>query len=247
MHLISSAPTSFLVAIAFVVIIWGLSFVLFSYSTRWLLELHEAAPLPDDLFWLEVDARVKSLAIKARVPKPEIFVVREFAANVLVLPMRGNCGIIVMSEGLIHSLTGSELDAVLASCLAQLKLRDFRYAAFVALCFSPLYKFLSFLPMWLGFILFQVPAFIMRLFMRKKRFFKADQWALRLNIDPRDMVAALQKLSALAMHLPPRNWTYFVDHLFWVSPMQTRLGVLHLFPTHPTVDARIEKILKTAR
>jgi heat shock protein HtpX len=233
---------------SYLLTILGILFVLacFHYVGAWvsarsILRWQQAVEPVGDEVWTEVEQRLAKLARKARIPSPRIYVIHEYAPNAFVLPGRTH-NMLVMSEGLVQSLTEKELDAVLSLCLAQIRTRDFRRGAQITFFLYPLISFLERLPAPFFVLISPIPAMLVRFFHSPKRCYKADRFASNLCGAPLVLAASLQKIAALSKKIPLENWSLCMDHLYLVSPIQG--AGIPFFPTHPRVDDRIEKILK---
>ena len=111
-----------------------------------LLKRLEANPAQrQEPIWLQVQERLEVVSAAYRVRVPDLRVLPEFSPNAL-LARRGRSAYVVLSEGLVRTLSGEELDAALALCLSHVYSRGRSRHTLVALALFPFAQFLQSYP-----------------------------------------------------------------------------------------------------
>jgi heat shock protein HtpX len=87
-----------------------------------------------------------------------------------------------------------------------------------------------------------VAATLIQLSISRTREFEADAGSSRLTKNPRALASALQKLEASARTTPIQGNPAF-EPLLIINAF-SREGMANLFATHPSTEARIEKLLQ---
>jgi heat shock protein HtpX len=88
-------------------------------------------------------------------------------------------------------------------------------------------------------------AAVIQMAISRAREFGADETGARICGDPKALASALQKLEVWSRQIPmPVNPA--VSHLFIVQPL-TRFSLENIFSTHPTTEARVERLRRLAR
>jgi heat shock protein HtpX len=90
----------------------------FLMASRFALWLHDARPLPARERRLR--AMMQSLAKKAGVAAPRLYVIPEKAPNALVAMGAGRA-VVAVTEGLLRNGSAQEMEAVLGRCLARMR------------------------------------------------------------------------------------------------------------------------------
>lgn len=214
------------------------------FARSWALDWLDAYTGSSNELWQNVEDRLKELSRRVRVDTPELFILPELSPNAFVFHgLQQQRGAIALTEGLLHTLTAAELEAILCLCLARYKHRNAKTASFLAACILPFCRGLDFLPRGFSFIF---TPFLQMIFYRvssPRKIFEMDAEAQKLLKEGKDLAAALQKMAVLSRKIPLRRWNLAFDHLFLVSPLQLQEDLLRFFPQYPSVDERREKIL----
>lgn len=176
----------------------------------------ETEPLADadapDLY-----ARVRRLAAAMDAPEPTVERVRSPLPNTLAV-VRPTGSAIVVTDGLLETLDGAALDAVLAHELAHLRNRDATVMFAASLVFvasrsalraalavcarSPVYGVLLLGPALVACAVIQVPAIVVFGLLSQYREYAADAAAVAATGDPGALAAALRRLDEQVATLP---------------------------------------------
>jgi heat shock protein HtpX len=100
-------------------------------------------------------------------------------------------------------------------------------------------------PLGLILTLFLAPiaATVIQLGISRTREFSADAGSARLTGNPRALARALQRLSSSAETMPIQGNPAF-EPLLITNGFSTRKFLANLFSTHPSTEARVERLLK---
>lgn len=202
-----------------------------------LLQRLEANPAQrQEPIWLQVQERLEAVAARYRVAVPELRVLPEFSPNAL-LARRGSKAYVVLSEGLVRTLSGEELDAALALCLAHVYARGRSVHTLVALALFPFAQFLQSYPFVFQFLFSPPFTFLLRLASSPRKVMHADLDAAQ-QVDRFRIAAMLQKVSVLARKIPLERWNLALDSLFLVSPLALESQPFHFYFLQPSVKER---------
>ncbi|MGZ3693506.1 MAG: M48 family metalloprotease [Bdellovibrionota bacterium] len=216
--------------------------ILYAWYLGWLalprlLRRLEANPAQrQEPIWLQVQERLEEVSAAYRVKVPELRVLPEFSPNAL-LARRGRSAYVVLSEGLVRTLSGEELDAALALCLAHVYARGRTRHTMVALALFPFAQFLQSYPVVFQFLFSPPLTFCLRLASGPKRVLGADRYASQ-QVDRFRLAAMLQKISVLARKIPLERWNLALDSLFLVSPLALESQPFHFYFLQPSVAQR---------
>ncbi|MGE3260763.1 MAG: hypothetical protein AB7K68_03185 [Bacteriovoracia bacterium] len=191
--------------------------------------------------WLQVQERLEAVAAAYRVRVPELRVLPEFSPNALLV-RRGRSAYVVLSEGLVRTLSGEELDAALALCLAHVYARGRSRHTIVALALFPFAQFLQAYPFVFQFLFSPPLTFCLRLAASPKKVLNADLLAAQ-QVDRFRIAAMLQKVSVLARKIPLERWNLAMDSLFLVSPLALESQPFHFYFLQPSVQDRRASLL----
>jgi heat shock protein HtpX len=236
--------------------------VTFAAGGRVMLGLIGAEPVSDEAE-PQLHNVVEEMAIAAGLPKPRIAVIETPALNAFATGMDPDSATIGVTRGLLESLTREELQGVVAHETGHVLNNDIRYMTAVAmliglialLCDGALRVVragarrkgaIILAPLLIFAILSPVAAQIVRFAVSRQREFLADATAVRLARNPLGLIGALEKLGSSAE--PFRGANRAAQHIFIVNPFRefddTALG---LFATHPSIEARIERLRDLGR
>jgi len=221
------------------------SFFLYQRAANWVLDWLDAYNVSHSEAWQNIELRLAILAKKARIALPSLYILPEFSPNAMVLSHGYGRSkyFIVLTEGLINTLTHKELDAVLCLCLAQTQSSFVKQGAVLSFLAYPFCWFLESLPR--GFWFFFAPLLrgFLNFLTRPQKILEIDKEAQKLLGSGAELAAALQKIAILSKKMPLRRWSLAFDHLFLVSPLQMQSEALCFFPKQPSIAERREKIL----
>lgn len=215
---------------------------------------------------------VKELAERAGIKMPEVWVYWDDAPNAFATGATRNSSMIAVSSGLATSLTDDELKSVLAhevghvdsgdmvsTTLLQGLMNTFVYflasmiARIVASAGSrngEMNYMLYFIVDIVLQILFSILAMIVVMWHSRRREFKADAYAANAY-GAASMISALQKIDTLAHQYVPveeeekESLLAPKDALATMKIHGRSNGLMHLFASHPSTEARIAALRET--
>ena len=230
------------------------------FSDKIALSAYQAQPLSREQA-PTVYSIVERLSLKAEIPMPGVYLIPNPAANAFATGRDPSHAAVAVTQGIVAMLTEEELEGVIAHELAHILNRDTLTQA-VAATIGGAISSLAYMAQWasygmaynqddrrgpnpLGLLLavFLAPlaATVIQLTISRTREFEADADAGRLTQNPRALASALQKLEANARQVPLQGNPAF-EPLLIVNAF-SREGLATLFATHPSTEARIEKLL----
>jgi heat shock protein HtpX len=205
---------------------------------------------------------VERLSQEAEIPMPGVYVIPSPAANAFATGRNPSHAAVAVTEGIVNMLTTEELEGVIAHELSHIINRDTLTQA-VAATVGGAISSLAYMAQWasygmaydrdnnrgpnpigllLAIIVAPVAATLIQLSISRTREFEADAGSSRLTKNPRALASALQKLEASARTTPIQGNPAF-EPLLIINAF-SREGMANLFATHPSTEARIEKLLQ---
>ena len=211
---------------------------------------------PNARWLLEV---VRQQAQNAQIGMPEVGIFNSPEPNAFATGMSRNNALIAVSAGLLKHMTQDEVEAVLAHEISHIKNGDM---VTMGLLQGVINTFVIFLSRVIGFfvdrvvfktarghgpgyyitsifaqIILSILAQVIVMWFSRRREFRADTGASEL-VGKRKMIAALKRLQVAKA---PRN----LPGELAAFGIASKGGVMRLFMTHPTLDARIQALEKT--
>ncbi len=256
-YLIIGGPTGILIGLAMAAV-GNLSSWYFSDQIA--LRAYQAQPINRNQSPAIYDI-VERLSLSAEIPMPGVYLIPSPAANAFATGRDPSHAAVAVTEGIVTMLTPEELEGVIAHELSHIINRDTLTQA-VAATVGGAISSLAYMAQWssygiasnqdenrgpnpLGLLLaiFVAPlaATLIQMTISRTREFEADAGAGKLTKHPRALANALQKLEASARQTPIQGNPAF-EPLLIVNAF-SREGMAGLFATHPSTEARIERLL----
>jgi heat shock protein HtpX len=215
---------------------------LYWYGDRFVLGMLGAKELPlaraPGLY-----SRVDSLAARARVPRPRIYVLRDGHPRALAVGRGPGGATIAVSEGLLAAAPPAELDGVLAHELAHVATRDVLVQTIAVVLAATLVE-LSRIGGWLErallFVLGPLASAFVHLLLSPRREYAADRAAAAICESPHGLADALLRLDQ-ATELVEFSANPATGPLYTINPFDER-GLAGLFATHPPVAERVARL-----
>ncbi|MGH7263966.1 MAG: zinc metalloprotease HtpX [Candidatus Rokuibacteriota bacterium] len=235
-----------------------MNFVSFWFSDKIVLAMYRARPLS------EGDAPVahrivRSLATKARIPMPRLYLIPSPAPNAFATGRSPQHAAVAVTEGILRIMSEEELEGVLAHELSHVLNRDVLVSTIAASIAGAL-GYLVFMARWgaifggrdddergmnpialiVTIIVAPIAALLIQMAISRSREFEADASGARLTHRPMGLASALAKLHQ-ATRVVPMDANPATAHLFIVNPLTGR-SLMSLFSTHPPVEERIARL-----
>ncbi len=238
-----------------------MNFVAYWFSDSIVLRMHGAVQL-EPAKSPALYAMVRELAVRANLPMPRIYVIPEQAPNAFATGRTPQRGVVAVTEGLLRLLDRDEVAGVIAHELGHIKNRDTLIMS-VAATIAGALSMLANAAMWgsvfghasddeeqgghpltglLGVMVAPLAATLIQMAISRSREFSADEAAARSTGNPLALASALKQIEALSQRLPMHAGSPATAHLFIQNPFAGGGGLLKLFSTHPSTEARVERL-----
>ena len=212
----------------------------------------------------ELYGLVRLLAQRGGLPMPKVYRIPEEAPNAFATGCSPQHAAVAVTDGLTRLLSRDELAGVLAHELGHIRHRDtliMTVAAALAGALSMLTQMAmvssllgggrqdtdeadgssSPLGGLLGVLVAPFAAMLIQMAISRSREFLADEAGARLTGNPLALATALRKLATWSQQIPMTAGSPATAHLFIINPF-SGTGLLHLFSTHPSTEARIARL-----
>lgn len=216
----------------------------------------------------ELHAVVASLAQRAGIPMPKIYMIENDSPNAFATGRNPEHSAVAVTTGIMRILNRQELEGVLAHELSHVKHRDIlisTVAATLAGAITMLANWARFAAFFggggnderegggalsfVGVIVFSMlaafAAMLIQLAISRSREYLADEGGAHLAGNPLFLANALKRLQAGVAYSPMEDANPSTAHMFIVNPFSAR-GVLALFSTHPPMEERIRRLEEMA-
>lgn len=211
---------------------------------------------------------VEDMANVAGVPVPRIFIIDDASPNAFATGTSPEKAAVAVTRGLLESLERYELEGVIAHEMAHVRNYDIRLATIAVALVSAITLMSSlgkqslffgggrnrkssssksgggsmvlYIAAFVFLLLAPVVATIVRLTLSRNREFLADATAVELTRNPEGLIAALEKISGRAEMIERVDSAS--QSLWFSSPLKADRGKTGMLDTHPSIDARIERL-----
>jgi heat shock protein HtpX len=238
-----------------------MNFVSYWFSDKIILKMYKAKPVSESEA-PELYATVASLAQKASIPMPKIFIMDNESPNAFATGRNPEHGVVAVTTGIMRLLNREELEGVLAHELSHIKHRDIliqSVAATLAGAITMIANMARFTAFFGGgnsdddngggnifsVIIFSViaafAALLIQLAISRSREYLADAGGAQLSGNPLFLAGALKKLHMGIARNPMNNANPSTAPLFIANPFSAR-GVTALFSTHPPMEERVKRL-----
>jgi heat shock protein HtpX len=263
-------PALIIITMFVFVFLLVLALYFYFFSDKILLRWYHAKEVRDDNSSLS--EMVRTLATKAGIPTPRIFIVDSAMANAFATGRNAEHASIVVTNALMVLLDKEEIEAVLAHELAHVKNGDTLLGTVVAVLSGMLTALATFAfwgSIFTGFgqeddpapniikffvtsLVAPIAAVIIQLTLSQSREYVADEQSVSMHRKPSKLISALEKLEKRlksdAFKVNPSH-----VHMFIMSPLHIHDDVftlldIHLptynllFNTHPATHERVKRL-----
>lgn len=207
-------------------------------------------------------AMIDRLRQRAGLPMPAVAIAPHPQPNAFATGRNPSHAVVCVTQGLLNTVTESELEGVLAHELAHIQHRDMLLMT-VSATLAAAISHLAYLGMFVGgrgrdddggspiagllmVILAPLAAMLLQLAIGRQREFKADAGGAEISGQPLALASALTKLDAAARRVPMRVEPAMAP-LAQVNPLAAHgRGMLRLFSTHPPTAERVARLERLA-
>ncbi|MCD6153648.1 MAG: zinc metalloprotease HtpX [Syntrophobacterales bacterium] len=207
----------------------------------------------------ELYSIVKTLALRASLPMPRVYIVPGDAPNAFATGRDERHAVVAVTEGILRILNRDELEGVLAHELTHIKNKDMLIGS-IAATLAGAVMMLASMAKWAAIfgaggdddegggifglilmaILAPIAAMLIQMAISRSREYLADEGGARISGNPYGLAGALEKLSNASKTIPMRA-NPSTAHMFIVNPL-TAKSFANLFSTHPPIEKRVEKL-----
>lgn len=209
---------------------------------------------------------VRELALRGGMPMPKVYIIPEETPNAFATGRNPQHAAVAVTQGILRLLSREELSGVIAHELGHVRNRDTLIMT-VAATLAGALSHLATMAMWgamlggrsdddddggsplgglLGIIFAPIAAALIQMAISRSREFMADEEGARLSGNPLALASALRKIESWSKRLPIHSGSPATAHLFIINPFSGG-GMMSLFSTHPSTEARIERLEEMAR
>lgn len=233
------------------------NFAMYWWSGSLVLKMQGATPL-DTTRYANIERIVQDLAARDSLPMPRLYFVDTPIPNAFATGRNAENAVVAVTRGITEILNDNELRAVIAHELGHVKNNDMLVST-VAATLGGAISTLAQMAMWFGgndenspnpiaaiamMILAPLAAMMIQMAVSRSREFGADAHSAHLLGSGDDLASALEKLDAVKPALrkyQPTPSQQSTNHLMFMN-MFNMQGLSSLFSTHPSTEARIERL-----
>ncbi len=235
------------------------------FSDKLVLKMYQATPVTPEQA-PELYQIVRTLAQKAQLPMPKIYIVEDPNPNAFATGRNPQNAAVAATTGILKILNRDELEGVLAHELSHVYNRDTLTSA-IAATIAGAIAMIANMAQWamifgmgrdseggpgilgsiLMMILAPVAASLIQLAVSRSREFAADKKGAQLCGKPLALASALQKLQSVGEQIPMQRAENnpATAHLFIINPLSGQ-RLKHLFSTHPPTEERVQRLKEMA-
>lgn len=244
------------IAIGFVA---GMSLLQYYYSDKLALRSMGAQRV-DESEYPKLHQQISRLAQQADLPDPDVAVADTQTPNAFATGRNRENAVVCVTTGLLQTLDDEELEGVLAHELAHIKNRDMMVmtiASFLSTVAFLVVRYGAFfggrnrqggvvVAMAVSFVVWILSFLLIRALSRYREF-AADRGAARITGKPTALASALLTISGRMDRVPDRDMREQSEmNAFFIIPISKGF-VGRLFRTHPTTEARVERLQELER
>ena len=208
---------------------------------------------------------VAELCQTNQLPMPKVYTLPQATPNAFATGRNPEHAVVAATEGIMQILSRDELKGVMAHEMSHVMHRDILIGS-IAATIAGAIAYLGHMAQWAaifgGFgrddedsnpialivlaIIAPLAAVLVQMAISRSREYEADRGGARLSGNPLGLANALRKLESANQTRPMPRVNEATAHMFIVNPLRGG-GVTALFPTHPPMAERIERLEAMAR
>ncbi len=244
------------------------NFAMYWFSDKIAIKASGAQPVEEHQL-PEVYSIVRSLALRAELPMPDIYLIQSAQPNAFATGRNPKHAAVAVTTGIVEALNYQELEGVLAHEMSHVQNRDILIAS-VAATIGAAMSFLARMAFWGGMgrnrdsgavgavlglaaiIIAPIVALVIRMAISRSREFEADRTGAGLTGSPLALASALDKLdrgtARHPMEVGAAASTLFIADPYRSLTSEQRRGLRFstIFSTHPPIPERIERLQEMA-
>jgi heat shock protein HtpX len=206
----------------------------------------------------ELHHLVRTLADRAGLPTPRVYVCPQEAPNAFATGRNPQHAAVAVTQGALRLLDRQELEGVIGHELAHVKNRD-TLTSTIAATVAGLFSMLAYWGFLFGMgrggrggnplaliavvLLGAVGAALIKAMISRSREFVADADGAKIAGSPHGLVSALRKLEGYAKRIPMQNPNPAMNNMFIVEPFSGGQTLMNLFASHPPTEQRVAALL----
>jgi heat shock protein HtpX len=237
---------------------FAMNFFSYWYSDKMVIKMTRAQPLSQDQA-PEIHRMVEEISRNAGLPMPKLYITRDLQPNAFATGRNPEHDSVAVTQGLMQILDAREIKGVLAHEIAHIKNRDILIGSIAAMMASVI-SYAAQMAQWAAIfgsnsdedgdnifsvmvmaILGPIAALLIQMAISRSREFQADATGARLAADAGGLANALMKLDMAAQRIPSQSANPSTAHMYISNPLRGG-GMMSLFSTHPTTQARVERL-----
>lgn len=250
----SSGDTEMIVVYATfgLIIAIAVNFFMYWYSDKMVIKATHAVKA-DPVKYKRLHEMVERLAVNAKIPKPEVYIVNRADPNAFATGRGPGHAVVAVHTGLLNVLNDQEVEGVLAHEITHVKNRDIlisTIAAVFAMIISYSYLLFWFMSgrrgmlglagMLIAMIAAPLIAALIRMAISRTREYAADAGGAKLS-NPLGLASALEKISGTVRRYPHGEGEKAMSHMYISNPFGRGSD---LFSTHPRTEERVRRLRK---
>ena len=227
------------------------------FSDKLVLRMYRAQQVGPEHPLYRTTAR---LAQKAGLPMPKVYVIPDPSPNAFATGRNPEHAAVAATEGILRMLSDGELEGVIAHELAHVKHRDILIST-VAATIAAAIMMLANMAQWAGMfagsrndrdgvnpialiataLFAPFAAMLIQAAISRQREFAADRGGAEIAGSPMGLAQALRRIDSASKQIP-LDANPATAHMFIMKPF-TGGGMMQLFSTHPSTEARINALM----
>lgn len=234
--------------------------LLYWYSDKLVIAQYDARPV-DAGSAPQLYGIVQSLARRAQLPMPRVYVVDTALPNAFATGRNPKHAAVCVTTGLMEMLTPREVAGVLGHEMSHVKHNDILIST-IAAGMAGIISVMARFAFWFGgdrddrrnnplagilmLVLTPLAAAVIQLAISRTREYMADFTGGQLSGDPDALADALEKIEGYARTRTMPRATEATAHMFIISPFSAK-DAQAIFSTHPPTEKRIERLRQEAQ